>query len=187
MKDMGRLKKMKFVKYETKPDWIKPYKNPIEYAKGVHISESTPFDIMEDVCGLKLNIGIMKDIGLYIYYNTDRDVICCNICEALVGTRQYYNADDVILQGKLLEKNNYYGLPTKFLAENMFIDGVELTTLDMMYLLREYNIECLPILSLNHKVDINEIKEFKKKSMLANVEPHGIICKNRQKELSFLF
>ena len=142
---------------------------------------------MEYVCGLKLNIGIMKDIGLYIYYNIDRDVICRNISEALVGTRQYYNADEVILQGKLLEKDNFYGLPTKFLAENMFIDGVELATLDMMYLLREYNIECLPILSLNHKVNITEMKEFKKKSMLANVEPAGIICKNRQKELSFLF
>lgn len=178
---------MNFIEYEERPDWLIPYRKPLEYAKGVHLPDNTPFDMFENVCGLRLNCGIIKSITLNIYHNTDRDLVFHNIVNALVGTRQYYNAEEVILQGKVLEKDNYYCLPTKFLAENMFIDGIELNTKEMIYLLREYNIECLPILSLNNKVNINEIKEFKKKSMLANVEPHGIICKNRQKELSFLF
>lgn len=171
---------MRFIKYEERPEWMEPYREPIKYKKGVNIP-STPFDIIGNVCGQKLNCGVVKRVFLTIYYNTDKEMICQNIVDALADTRQYYNADDVVLQGKFVEN---YGLQPKFLAENMFIDGIELSTKEMMFSLREFNIECLPILALNHKVDITTINEIKEKS---SIKTDGIICTNRQKNLSFLF
>jgi hypothetical protein len=171
---------MKFIKYEERPEWIEPYREPIKYKKGVNIP-ATPFDIIGNVRGQKLNCGIIKRVFLTIYHNTDKGMICQNIVDALADTRQYYNADEVVLQGKFTEN---YGLQPKFLAENMFIDGIELSTKEMMFSLREFNIECFPILALNHKVDINTINEIKEKS---SIKTDGIICTNRQKGLSFLF
>ena len=74
----------------------------------------------------------------------------------------------------------------KILAFALYIDGVEQPLQEMACILREYNIEIVPVLGINKVIDEQTKENYSAQSMLSNVPSKGIICTNRQKSLSFL-
>ena len=56
----------------------------------------------------------------------------------------------------------------------------------MADILRDYNLEIVPVLALNKTINEKTKENYSGQSILANMPSKGIICTNRQKSLSFL-
>ena len=176
------------------PDWMPPILEPIPYTKKIIKDNSIKFNITENVCGLTVNLGLIKRGIFYnvVAYDKNGNQVPYvlkqypKIHNMLVDIQHYYNANEIILQAKILEKDNYYNIMPKILAFCLYIDGIEQTLKDTMELLREHNIEMVPVLDLDKTINENTKENYSAQSMLANVPSKGIICTNRQKSLSFL-
>lgn len=176
------------------PEWMPPIFEPKLYDYKKNIYKDVKFNITENVCGLTVNIGFIKRGILHNCLAYDKngkqmpEFFSQNpkVQTILADILQHYNAESVVLQAKVLEKNNYYKTMPKILAFTLYIDGVEQTLKDMAEILREYNIEIVPVLALNKIINEETKENYSGQSLLANVPSKGIICTNRQKSLSFL-
>lgn len=176
------------------PEWMPPILKPIPYTNKIMVDKYTKFNITENVCGLTVNFGFIRSGILHncVAYNKNGKQIpeilskFPKIQTILADIQRHYNTNKVVLQVKILEKNNYYNIMPKILAFTLYIDGIEQPLKDMVEILREYNIETVPILDLDKTINQSTKEKYSGKSLLANVPQKGIICTNRQKSLSFL-
>lgn len=176
------------------PEWMPQILEPIPYTKKIINDSGIKFNITENVCGLTVSFGLIKrgifyNVVAYDKYGKQLPDLLKQypkIHNALVDIQRYYNANEIILQAKVLEKDNYYNIMPKILAFCLYIDGIEQTLKDEMELLREHNIEMVPVLDLDKTINEKTKENYSAQSMLANVPSKGIICTNRQKSLSFL-
>lgn len=177
------------------PGWMPQIFKPIPYTNKIIIDKDLQFNITENICGLTVNFGFIKD-GVFhncVAYNKNGKQIpeiiskYPKIKTILADMQKQYNTNCIVLQVKFLENNNYYKIMPKIIAFKLYFDGIEQTLTNMAEILREYNIEIVPVLDLNKKIDKDIKKNYSEISLLSNVPSRGIICTNRQKELSFLF
>ncbi len=176
------------------PEWMLPILKPIPYTKKNMVDKDIKFNITENVCGLTVNFGFIRYGILHncVAYNKNGKQIpeiiskYPKIQTILADIQRHYNTNEIVLQVKILENNNYYNIMPKILAFALYIDGIEQTLKDMVEILREYNIEIVPVLGLNKTINQDTKEKYSGKSLLSNVPSKGIICTNRQKSLSFL-
>lgn len=180
------------------PSWIPPVREPAPFNPKSFNQKDLCFNITENVCGLTATYGFAKKgvLSNFVVYDNKGKQIPYNkahvawqfpkVYSTLVDIRQHYNANEVVLQVKILEKDNYYNLAPKILAFCLYIDGIEQELTDMIYWLRRHNIEAVPILDLKRQINENTKEKYSVQSLLSNVPSKGIICTNRQKSLSFL-
>lgn len=180
------------------PWWIPEVRIPQQFNAKNPPPKDLYFNITENVCGLTITYGLIKRgcVGNFVIYNDRKKQIPLNsrsvalqfpeVFKTLVDILRHYNAENVVLQAKVLEKNNYYNLAPKVLAFCLYIDGIEQEIDDMAYWLRRHNIELVPVLDVRKIINEKTKENYSVQSKLANVPSKGIICTNRQKSLSFL-
>lgn len=180
------------------PWWMPQVAEPTKLNDKNMPNKMLRFNITENVCGLTVNYGVMKIgcISNFVIYdkrgkqipqnNEDIAWTCQRVNNALVDILRHYNADCVVLQAKVLEKENYYNIIPRIYGFRLYVDGVEQEITDMAYLLRRHNIETVPILGINKTISKETKENYSAQSKIANVNSKGIICINRQKSLSFL-
>lgn len=176
------------------PEWMPPILKPIPYTNKIIADKYTKFNITENVCGLTVNFGFIKRglLSNFVAYDKngkqipEMTTLFPKIHSALADIQRHYNANEIALQVKVLENNNYYNQKPRALAFSLYIDGIEQELKDMADILRDYNLELVPILALNKTINEKTKENYSAQSMLANVPSKGIICTNRQKSLSFL-
>lgn len=176
------------------PGWFIPPMIPVKLTNKTIRDKKLQFNLTENVCGLTVSLCVVKRgfIVKFFAYNKDNEkceYVFSNfpkIRQSLADIRKNYNANEIILQAKVLENKNYYNIMPKILAFALYIDGVEQPLQEMAYILREYNIEIVPVLGINKVIDEKTKENYSAQSMLSNVPSKGIICTNRQKSLSFL-
>lgn len=180
------------------PWWIPEVRAPQQFNPKKPPQKDLYFNITENVCGLTITYGLIKRgfASNFVVYNDRKEQIPYNnkniawqfpeVHKTLVDIRRHYNANEVVLQAKILEKDNYYNLMPKVLAFCLYIDGIEQELDDMAYWLRRHNIGIVPVLDVKKIINEKTKENYSVQSKLANVPSKGIICTNRQKSLSFL-
>lgn len=180
------------------PWWIPEVRIPEMFDAKNPPPKDLYFNLTENVCGLTITYGLIKRgfASNFVVYNDRKEQIPFNnkniawqfpeVYKTLVDIRRHYNANEVVLQAKILEKDNYYNLTPKVLAFCLYIDGIEQELDDMAYWLRRHNIGLVPVLDIKKTINKKTKENYSVQSKLANVPSKGIICTNRQKSLSFL-
>ena len=176
------------------PSWMPPILVPLKFDSKNVPNKNIRFNLTENVCGLTANFGFIKRGVLHncVVYDKNNKQIpevltkFPKIQNALANIRRDYNTNEVILQAKILEDKNYYNVMPKVLAFALYIDGIEQRFKDMAEILREYNIEIVPVIDLDVALNEKTKENYSAQSLLSNVPSKGIICTNRQKSLSFL-
>lgn len=180
------------------PWWIPEVRIPQQFNPKKPPQKDLYFDITENVCGLTITYGLIKRgfASNFVIYNDRKEQIPYDnknvawqfpeVYKMLVDIRRHYNANEIVLQAKILEKDNYYNLTPKVLAFCLYIDGIEQELDDMAYWLRRHNIGLVPVLDIKKTINKKTKENYSVQSKLANVPSKGIICTNRQKSLSFL-
>lgn len=180
------------------PWWIPEVRIPQQFNPKKPPQKDLYFDITENVCGLTITYGFIKRgfASNFVIYNDRKEQIPYDnknvawqfpeVYKMLVDIRRHYNANEIVLQAKVLEKDNYYNLMPRVLAFCLYIDGIEQELDEMAYWLRRHNIWAVPILDVKKIINEKTKENYSVQSKLANVPSKGIICTNRQKSLSFL-
>ena len=116
-----------------------------------------------------------------------------NMEKILVDLSERYRASTVVLQGEIvgegIQKNKYNIKGHKFLGFNLVLDGKKIDSGVAQYILKDYGIEWVPIISENFTLlpTVNEMIEYADgQSVLSpNTPREGLVIRDHKNTVSF--